>query len=402
LDAVLGDQSSRTVTDALISDLLEQIRHTLQVDTSAILLLDESGQFLVATAARGIEEEVRQGVRVRAGFGFAGTIAARRQPVILDQISPANVVNPLLLRRGIISMLGVPMLSDNDQLLGVMHVGSLTRRRFTPMDVASLQRAASRAGQVITRHRAFVNRAGATALIQSLTPTLPTLSGLDLAARYVPGSQYGVGGDWYDLFQLPSGRVGVVIGDVMGHGLHAATVMGRMRSALRAYALEDDGSDGEDPARVITKLDAKLQHFEPNHIATVLYGTLDRASLTLRICSAGHLPPVIVDATRRAELVDLPIDPPIGVARGLVRRSAEIPLEVGSLLCLFTDGMVERRTSDIDEELARLLRALSALALPTAEAACALAMSEMLGHREAQDDVSLLTMLLTNPAAGVN
>jgi serine phosphatase RsbU (regulator of sigma subunit) len=175
-----------------------------------------------------------------------------------------------------------------------------------------------------------------------------------------------------------------------------------MRSALRAYALEDDGSDGEDPARVITKLDAKLQHFEPNHIATVLYGTLDRASLTLRICSAGHLPPVIVDATRRAELVDLPIDPPIGVARGLVRRSAEIPLEVGSLLCLFTDGMVERRTSDIDEELARLLRALSALALPTAEAACALAMSEMLGHREAQDDVSLLTMLLTNPAAGVN
>jgi serine phosphatase RsbU (regulator of sigma subunit) len=270
------------------------------------------------------------------------------------------------------------------------------------MEVVSLQRAASRAAQVITRHRAFVNRAGATALIQSLTPTLPELPGLDLAARYVPGSQYGVGGDWYDLYRLPSGRIGIVIGDVMGHGLHAATVMGRLRSALRAYALEDDGSEGEDPARVVDKLDRKLQHFEPGHLATVLYATLDLATRTLRICSAGHLPPVLVHPVRRAEMLPIVVNPPIGVSRDLVRRSTEVRLDFGSLLCLYTDGMVERRTSDIDDELLRLRRALSVMPLPSAESACALAMAEMLGNREAQDDVSILTVLLTDSLAHAN
>jgi putative methionine-R-sulfoxide reductase with GAF domain len=388
LDAVLGDQSSRTVTDSLIGELLDQVRRTMHVDTAAILLYDESRQFLVATAARGIEEEVRQGVRVRIGRGFAGRIAAERRPVILDEVTSRHVVNPLLVRRGIASMVGVPIF-EGERVLGVMHVGSLTPRRFTPVDVGMLERGAARAAQVLVRHRTFVDRAGAAALLQSLTPRLPDLPGLDLAARYVPGSQYGVGGDWYDVFRLPSGLVAVAIGDVMGHGLHAATVMGRVRSALRAYALEH-----ADPAEVLTRLDRKIQHFEPGHLATALYAVIDPASGKGLASSAGHLPPVLVRPGSAAEVVPVPVTPPIGVRSAIARRSHEIDLSPGALLCLYTDGLVERRTRDLEEEVQRLRSVLSAVPLPTAESACVQTMAEMLGDREAEDDISLLTVML--------
>ncbi len=392
LDAVLGDQSSRTVTDALIGELLDQVRRTMRVDTAAILLYDESRQFLVATAARGIEEEVRQGVRVRLGRGFAGRIAADRRPIVLDEVTSKHVVNPLLVRRGIASMVGVPIFAG-EGVLGVMHVGSLTPRRFTPLDVGMLERGAARASQVLVRHRTFVDRAGAAALLHSLTPRLPDLPGLELAARYVPGSQYGVGGDWYDVFRLPSGLVAVAIGDVMGHGLHAATVMGRVRSALRAYALEH-----ADPAEVLARLDRKIQHFEPGHLATVLYAVLDPASGEGTASSAGHLPPVLVYPGGSAEVVPVPVAPPIGVKSSIRRRSHPIRLSPGALLCLYTDGLVERRTRDLDEEVERLRSVLSAVPLPTAESACVQTMTEMLGDREPEDDISLLTvMLLAEP-----
>jgi sigma-B regulation protein RsbU (phosphoserine phosphatase) len=390
LDAVLGDQSSRTFTDALINDLLDQVRRTMSADTAAILLLDRSRQFLQAAAARGIEEEVRQGTRVRAGVGFAGRIAVERRPIVLDEVTPANVVNPLLLRRGIASMVGVPLLAEGDELLGVMHVGSLTPRTFSAVDVATVQRAAARAAQVLMRHRTFIDRAGSTALLQSLTPVVPDVRGLDLAARYVPGSQHGVGGDWYDVFVLPSGRIGVVIGDVMGHGLHAATIMGRLRSALRAYALEHD-----DPAEVITHLDDKLRHFEPGHIATVLYASLDLAGRRAHLCSAGHLPPILSRRTGGTRLVDASLGPPIGIAGDHHRTSASVAIPGGSLLCLYTDGLLDRR-HDIDDELARLQGVLNARHVTDADGACAIAMAEMLADREAEDDVSLLTVLVND------
>jgi putative methionine-R-sulfoxide reductase with GAF domain len=388
LDAVLGDESSRTVTDALVGELLEQVRRTMGVDTAAILLYDESRQFLVATAARGIEEEVRQGVRVRAGRGFAGTIASERRPIILDRVTTKNVVNPLLIRRGIASMLGLPIF-EGERVIGVMHVGSLTPRSFDAFDVGMLDRAAARAAQVLVRHRTFVDRAGAAALLQSLTPRLPDLAGLDLAARYVPGSQYGVGGDWYDVFALPSGLVAVAIGDVMGHGLHAATVMGRVRSALRAYALEH-----EEPDEVLTRLDRKIQQFEPGHLATVLYAVLDPRSGQVRASSAGHLPAIVVHGEGDTTKLEAPLAPPIGVPSDIPRRSSQTQLRCGDLICLFTDGMVERRTRGLDEEIARLQAVLAAVPLPTAESACVQAMVEMLGDREPEDDISLLSVKL--------
>jgi serine phosphatase RsbU (regulator of sigma subunit) len=120
-----------------------------------------------------------------------------------------------------------------------------------------------------------IDRATTVALQRSLLPgRLGMIDGIDAAGRYVPGAEVGVGGDWYDLFALPSGRVGAVIGDVAGNGLQAAAVMSRIRSALRAYALESN-----DPADVLTRLDRKIQTFEPDAMATVIYACSTRPAI---------------------------------------------------------------------------------------------------------------------------
>jgi putative methionine-R-sulfoxide reductase with GAF domain len=389
---------SQLVTDALMDRLLEQVRARMHVDTAAILLFDESEQFLVATAARGIEEEVRQGVRVPAGRGFAGRIAVERRPVVLDEVNSSNVVNPLLVRRGICSMLGVPLFSDagvrrHHRVLGVLHVGSLVPRSFGDADIAALEEAARGVAEAIVRHRAFVDRTAAAALQSSLASRLPSVPGLELAGRYVPGSQYGVGGDWYDVFALPSGLVGITIGDVMGHGLHAATVMGRARSALRAYALEFD-----DPATILARLDRKMQHFEPGLIGTVCHATLDPLTGTITISSAGHLPPILTGDAGEARPVEMDVDPPIGVEASVNRRTTTTAIDPGALLVFYTDGLVERRTADIDAQIDRLCDALSGTAVRSADAACAEIMATMLDDRDPEDDVSLLAV--SRPADG--
>src|SRR5439155_18215722 len=121
--------------------------------------------------------------------------------------------------------------------------------------------------------------------------------------------------DWYDLFALPSGHVGVVIGDVAGNGLRAAVVMGRIRSALRAYALET-----ADPADVLTRLDRKIQFFEPDAMATVAYAVIDPARTTLTMSLAGHLPPVRLDASALAHPIDVPAALPLGAYPAAPRR----------------------------------------------------------------------------------
>jgi phosphoserine phosphatase RsbU/P len=384
VDTMRRDLNSQVLTDAVLSQLLDGARSSLRADTAAILLLDASEQFLVATAARGIEEEVRQGARIRVGVGFAGAIAARLEPVVLDQVTAANVVNPLLLRRGIASMAGVPLVHER-RLLGVLHVGTLRPRAFTADDVAQLQGVAADIATAILRHRVFVDRTAAAALQNSLASRLPEVPGLELAARYVPGSQYGIGGDWYDVFPISTDTIGITMGDVMGHGLRAATVMGRTRSALRAYAIEDD-----DPASVLTRLDRKMRHFEPGLMCTVLYGILHVSRGDLLISSAGHLPPVIAEPDEATHPVVLRVDPPIGVPSGVARRTESLSMRPESVLCLFTDGLVETRTGDIDDEISRLCSTLDGLAHESADATCAQVMAAMLEDRDPSDDISLL------------
>jgi serine phosphatase RsbU (regulator of sigma subunit) len=380
----------QSITDAALSrldgrdllvELLDRMREILRVDTAAVLLLDASSGQLIATAAAGLEEEVRQGVRIPVGAGFAGRIAAERRPVILDHINHTTVLNPILWAKGIRSMMGVPMVAGGT-LIGVMHVGSLTSRQFTGHDTELLQMAADRAATAVQSMTAQADRVASAALQHSLVPSAPpAVTGVEMAARYVPGSG-GVGGDWYDVFAMPSGELGVVIGDVAGSGLAAAVIMGRMRSALRAYALETP-----DPGEVLARLDRKMQHFEPDALATVLYAVIDVAAGQMRLCLAGHFPPVIALPGQPAALVRAAPGLMIGVKAGARRPVTTVAVPPGALLCFYTDGLVERPGQVIDDGLAKLCQVLSA---QPPEVASVAVMGALIGREPARDDVALL------------
>lgn len=372
-------------TGDVLTEVLDRVRVLLETDTAAVLLLDAAGDNLVATAARGLEEEVRQGVRVPVGQGFAGRIAAERRAVMIDEVDSSNVVNPVLHEKQVRSLLGVPLVADGD-VLGVLHVGTVRPRVFTSDDAELLQTAADHLAVVTRSHLRGLDRAAASVLQRSLMPgALPKVTGVDFAARYVPGEAGGLGGDWYDVFGLPSGRLGIVIGDVVGRGLQAAVVMGRLRSALRAFALEE-----EDPAEVIERLDANVAHFEDNVMATVLYAIVEPSLETLTLSTAGHLPPVMARSGHPTALINVPVDLPVGVSVGPPRRTTTIELPPRSTLFLYTDGLVERRGQSLDVGLDALCEVVDADTDP--EAVCGTVMHRLVGGDPVHDDVAMLVI----------
>ncbi len=200
------------------------------------------------------------------------------------------------------------------------------------------------------------------------------------------------------MFVLPDGRLGVVVGDVAGSGLAAAVIMGRMRSALRAYVLE-----AADPATALRMLDRKIQYFEPDAMATVLYGLYTPGTGEFVVSSAGHLPPVLAAPGATAGMLPVRPDPPIGTADDPARRTATAFIPPGALLCCFTDGLVERRDQAIDLGIGSLAAILDELTAdrprppqsrpaPLAEDACAAVMRALVGSASARDDIAVLML----------
>ena len=362
--------------------MLDVIRRVLGVDTAVVLLTDATGTHLEAFAAQGLEEEVRQGYRMPVGGGFAGRIAASRGPAVLDEVRADAVLNPLLLHKGLRSMSGVPLVVGNS-LLGVLHIGSLESRHFTDDDLGILQLAGERIAHVILADQTTTDRTTAWTLQRSLLPgRLPDVEGMEFASRFVPARSAGVGGDWFDAFSLPGGGVGIVMGDVVGSGLRAAVIMGRLRSALRAYALEFP-----DPGAVVDRLNRKIMHFEPGEMATVLYLVVaaDRTSFTL--ASAGHPPPLAARPDQEATFLDCHPSPPVGVERDAEHVTVTHPLEPGMTVAVYTDGLYERRTEPIDAQLERLRRSVHA---GPPRVVVGDVMSEMIGTHVVGDDTALL------------
>jgi len=383
MEAVTDVTLSRLDVPDLLDELLTRARALLETDTAVILLLDPHARQLVATAAKGLEAEVRQGVRIPVGAGFAGRVAQTRHPVVVGEVSPATVINPILLEAGVRSLLGVPVFAAGE-LVGVLHVGTFTPRRFTTDDVHLLELVADRAGVAAHIHSAKAEQQAALSLQRSLLPPqLPSLTGLSMAARYMPGHEFGVGGDWYDVFSLPSGWTGLVIGDVSGHGLASAVVMGRVRSALRAYALV-----GDDPAQVLTMLDRKVRHFEAGSLTTALYAMIAPDRSVLRLSSAGHLPPVVAMPGHDTVLLDVPVNAPLGIGHAPRRSTIEVGLAPRSLLLCYTDGLVERRDQVIDVGLKDLVNAVHA---DDPHSVCSTVLSEV-AQDPATDDIAVLAV----------
>ena len=378
-----------------VADILRQVHTETGADEATVLLLDRSGRILEQVATIGLDRTLRGARRVPMGRGFAGRVAQTRQPVVIGDVRSSTVINPVLHAHGVQSLLGVPIV-DGGELLGVLHVGYSHPHDFGDAETRLLTEYAVALSDVL-KHP-FIDSAHAAALTlqRSLLPSaLSEPEGLALAARYVP-AEGGLGGDWYDVFELPGGRLGVVMGDVVGHGLEAAIVMGRLRSALRAYAL-----DHEDPAEVLHRLDRKICHFEPDALATVLFGVSSHPYEEWRFSSAGHYPPLVAAPGRAAEVVDLAPDRLLGLDASAPRRTTTVTVPPDGLLCLFTDGLVERRpgyddgvVDIIDSNIARLAQALATV--DDAEMGCIRALTEVVGDVVAEDDIAVLVAQRTD------
>jgi phosphoserine phosphatase RsbU/P len=382
LEVLADSDLAQLGTTELVNALLMRVEEILGVDTVAVLVVDRGGSQLVARAARGLEDEVRQGFRLPIGRGFAGRVALTRAPVSLADVGPTTVVNPILWRRGIRSMLGVPLVASGE-LVGVVHVGTLQPRLFSEDDTAVLQLAADRIATALSSEQTVAERSAARTLQQSLLPTqLPEVDGLEFASRFAAAEDFGVGGDWYDAFRLPDDQVGVVIGDVAGSGLRAAVVMGRLRSALRAYAIESTS-----PGQALDRLRRKFAHFEPDEMATVLYITIAADLESFTFASMGHLPPVMAVPGREPVLLDSSTSPPIGAPAAADHIDVVSELSPGTTVGCYTDGLVERRNEPIDRRLERLRAAFYAGAV---EDVCGAATAELIGPEGVEDDTALI------------
>ncbi|MBI0293405.1 SpoIIE family protein phosphatase [Streptomyces sp. PRKS01-29] len=238
-------------------------------------------------------------------------------------------------------------------------------------------------------------RAAALALQRSLLPQ--ELSGgaaVDLAGRYLPSDRHeGVGGDWMDAIELPGARIGLVIGDVVGHGINAAAAMGRMRTAVHTLAALD-----QHPAELLDHLDKVAsqlaetgtwsQGYSSVTGGTCIYAVYDPATRVCALARAGHPPPMLVTPDGHARIADTPVGPPVGIGTGRY-ESVELELPEGSLLALYTDGLVESRHGDIDAGLDRLLAALQR---PSAslEDTCSRVIARMTTDAPPEDDIALL------------
>ena len=369
--------------------LLTSVRETLAADTAVMLLVDATGAVLEPFASSGLDVTLRTGARVPIGQGFAGAVAGTGRPVVLDDIDAGEVVNPMLRRRGIRSLLGVPLVRDG-AVFGVLHVGTLSQRHFTADDVQRLTDLADKVASWFADQSLAEHHTAARVLQRSLIPTLPpSIPGLDIAGRYVP-AEGDLGGDWYDVFALPDGSVGFVMGDVLGHGLQPAVVMGRIRSALRSYALIEPS-----PARVLQMLDRKISHFEAGTLATVLFAVARAPYDSFVVSSAGHWPPLVGDGRSPAVAVDLRTDTMLGLLPEKSRTATVVPVPEGGSLCLFTDGLIEQRFGpgkavDPDAGLAAVASSL-AVSRP-AEASCVAVLADLIPEHGTVDDVALLVI----------
>jgi serine phosphatase RsbU (regulator of sigma subunit)/anti-sigma regulatory factor (Ser/Thr protein kinase) len=294
---------------------------------------------------------------------------------------------------GFHSVITVPLRARGTTLGVVVFVRHQRPEPFDDDDLLLAGEVAARAAVCMDNACRYTReRATALTLQRSLLPQrIPKQAAVEAASRYLPtDSQAGVGGDWFDVIRLSGARVALVVGDVVGHGIQASATMGRLRTAVRTLADID-----LPPEELLTHLDDLVVRLSEESDdgagsdigATCLYAVYDPVSSRCTLARAGHLAPAVVSPDGTVDFLDLPPGPPLGLG-GLPFEATELELPDGSILALYTDGLVDARHRDIDEGLKDLRRAL-ALPAPTLEAACHTVTDALLnGHPT--DDVALL------------
>ncbi|MFE5812714.1 PP2C family protein-serine/threonine phosphatase [Streptomyces sp. NPDC056479] len=332
--------------------LTASLNHEAIVRLLPALLVPRYARFVDVWLFDGVDDALRSGPHAAAAV-----LAARRgrpqyaadhpgrlpgvddqPPSALDPARPLLCV-PLLTRR---APQGVLTLSAPDE-------------RWDADDAVMLIELARRASIALENARRFEhNRDIAETLQRALLTDLPITPGLSLAARYLPATHgLNIGGDWYDAFRQPDGSLITVVGDVTGHGLHAAVMMSQLRTALRAYAV-----DGSSPGQLLTRLHLFLHRLRLDLYATAVIARFHPHDRTLTWAAAGHPPPVLRDPEGQVRTLDAKPGAMLGIPLKQEIPDHTEPLPPGSTLALYTDGLVERRAQGIDPGIERLADAL--------------------------------------------
>lgn len=333
---------------------------------------------------------------------------ATSQPVYVPRVDPAQAAAmalshgtgdlvPLVVDR---AYLAVP-LAVHGRVLGCVAVTRRPERaRFEEDDVLSVGLLAAQTSLSVDNARLHEAQITTTAALQrAVSPAaLPSLSGAEVAHRYLPGNpEAGVGGDWFDTMALPGSRVGIVIGDVMGHGVRSAAAMGHLRIAVQTLAALD-----LPPGQLLRELDTLAQRMGDDHLATCMYVVYDPIAGICLLANAGHPPPLVVRDSGAVERVPVPAGAPIGVG-GVAFDTVRVPIGDGDTLLMYTDGLVEVRGDDIDdriEALAERLR-LDGPVTTDPEALCDTLIATLDPDKQ-EDDVALLAVRLSAiPASDV-
>jgi PAS domain S-box-containing protein len=370
----------------LMGLLVERIREAFRADMARVLLLDPNREAeLIVGAATGFGSGPKP-ASVAIGDVLSQVVSEGR-PVILDGLQSGAGLDPMLGAAGPRALMASP-LTVKGRMAGVVEIAARKERRFTPEEESLLVLMADRAGLAIEHARAYERELGTVEMLQrSLLPDkLPRLVGASIAARYKPGAAgVNVGGDWYDAIQLDDGRVGLAMGDVVGHGLGAAALMGQLRHAARAYALE-----GHSPPAVLDRLDRLVRSLPGAQMATLLYMVVDPDVRRLRFASAGHVPPLVVAPGAPPRFLEGAPNPPLGVFDTSGHEELTVELEPGSTVVLYTDGLVEQRGVSIDAGLEALRRAAEQPRDP--EELCDHLVDSMLAIHPAHDDIAVLAL----------
>ena len=349
LEAIASAGLAHPRADDMLEEVLRVIAAALGADRAAVLLLDPDGTQLEVRAAIGTPDRAPGPTRVAVGNGVAGAVTATREAQVVTDASETRGAGGEL-HPAARSLAAVPMVVGRE-VIGVLQVSADAPRRFGDDALGLLVPAAARAALALSR--ALVHerdRSIAETLQRALLPErLPDVDGLAIAARFTPGAQVEVGGDWYDAMVMPGGELAVVIGDVAGKGLRAASLMGELRSALRAYLL-----DGGPPQQVLGRLDRLARR--SGHMATAVLAFVEPSTGAVRFASAGHLPPLLVRSGGEVSLLRGGASAPLMVFDDDL-APATATLSRGDRLVLYTDGLVERRREPIDESLERLVGA---------------------------------------------
>jgi serine phosphatase RsbU (regulator of sigma subunit)/anti-sigma regulatory factor (Ser/Thr protein kinase) len=379
-DVTLGHLS----LEELLPEVLGRIVHVVRSDAAAVLIAADD--LALRTSSTVGLSGVEPGARLEAGEGFPGRVARTRQPITTAAGAEDDVISRAFAEQGAKSLLGVPLAVD-DRMIGVLMVGAADGRELGRVDADLLRLAADRIALSIQRAQLYEREHFVAQTLQrSLLPErLPEIPGLTVAARYLPaGEEAKVGGDWYDVLELPGDSVGLAMGDVVSHGIRAASIMGQLRSATRAYAL-----DHEPPGGTLTKLNTVVRGLDQRETATAVYLALDLVERTFRFASAGHPPPLLIDPAGSARFLEEGRSVPLGAHAGTLYREAVVRLEPGSTIVLYTDGLVERRGSSLGHGLERLLSEASGHPAEP-DSLCDRLIGALVGDQPPPDDVALL------------